>query len=173
MPSTLRSDSELVAPIRCIFSDVDGVMTNGEITYSSSGEETKTFHVRDGLAVKLWMRSGYPFCIITARESSVVQRRAQELGIESVHQGRSDKLAVATDVLAKHDLDWSSVCYIGDDLPDLPVMLRSGLAVTPADGAKDVCEASDWILKSEGGKGAIRECVERILRAKGLWEACV
>lgn len=173
MPTQLKSDSEMVSSIRCVFSDVDGVMTNGEITYGSSGEELKTFNVRDGLGVKLWMRSGHDFCIITARESDAVQRRAQELGIESVHQGRADKLLVATEILAKRNLDWENVCYIGDDLPDLPVMIRSGLAVAPADGAKEVCESADWIMKSEGGRGVVRECLERILRAQGRWENCL
>jgi len=173
MPTVLKSDSELVQPIRLIFSDVDGVMTDGSITYSSSGEETKTFHVRDGLAIKFWMGVGYDFSIITARCSEVVRRRAEELGIESINQGRSDKLQVASEILDRLNLEWGSVCYVGDDLPDLPVMRRAGLSVTPADGAKDICQAAHWILKSPGGKGAIRECIERILRAQGKWEGIV
>ncbi|MGC6442571.1 MAG: KdsC family phosphatase [Rubripirellula sp.] len=169
MSPSLKSDLESSASIRCILSDVDGVMTNGAITYGRSGEEMKSFHVRDGLGIKLWMRSGFSFSIITARESEVVQRRAAELGILEVHQGSADKHQAASEIVASIGCDWSEVCYVGDDLPDLPVMNQVGLAVAPADAAKDVCDAAHWILKSKGGEGALRECIERLLRAKGRW----
>ncbi len=170
MPSLLKSDEASANRIRCILSDVDGVMTNGEITYSSCGDELKTFHVRDGLAVKLWMRSGYPFSIITARKSDLVQRRSEELGITSVYQGQTDKLSAAEEIRNREGLEWDEICYVGDDLPDLPVIRKVGLAVAPGDAAKEVCESAHWIMKSDGGKGVIRECVERLLRAKGRWD---
>lgn len=170
MPPLMKPDSEIVAPIRCMISDVDGVMTNGLITYNSTGAESKSFHVRDGLAIKLWMRSGFEFGIITARESSVVSMRAKELGIKCVVQGCSNKLAAATELLDRWGYGWQDACYVGDDLPDLPVLQSVGLSVAPSDGAKDVTDSADWIVKAAGGEGVLRECVERILRAKGRWE---
>lgn len=169
MPRSPRTDEPIAKPIRCILSDVDGVMTDGRIIYDSAGAETKQFHVRDGLGIKLWMRAGFPFGIITARNSPMVQRRADELGIAHVSQGSGDKLARAKEILSLLDCDLSAVCYLGDDLPDIPVMRQVGLAVAPSDAASDACEAADWVLSSSGGHGAVRETVERLLRAKGLW----
>jgi 3-deoxy-D-manno-octulosonate 8-phosphate phosphatase (KDO 8-P phosphatase) len=169
MPTTLRNDETLAKPIRCILSDVDGVMTDGRIIYDSAGSETKQFHVRDGLGIKLWMRAGFPFGIITARNSPMVDRRASELGIDHVSQGSGDKLKRAREIVPEWGCDLSSVCYIGDDLPDVPVMKQVGLAVAPADAAVDARESAQWVLQSRGGHGAVRETIERLLRAKGLW----
>ena len=169
MTASIQSDSVLAAPIRCILSDVDGVMTDGRIIYDSAGAETKQFHVRDGLGIKLWMRAGFSFGIITARESVMVQRRASELGIMHVYQGAGDKLQRAVEIADELDCELSSFCYIGDDLPDIPVMKRVGIAVAPADAAADAREAAHWVLDREGGHGAVRELVERLLRAKDLW----
>ncbi|MDC0295468.1 HAD hydrolase family protein [bacterium] len=170
MPVSLTSDVSLSQPIRCIISDVDGVMTNGQIIYDSVGVETKAFHVRDGLAIKLWLRSGHSFCILTARESDVVKRRADELGVTHLKQGSEDKLDSAKKLIAEIGCGFENVCYIGDDLPDIPVMRRVGLAVAPADAARDAGDASHWILRSKGGCGAVRECVERLLRSQGNWD---
>ncbi len=162
-------DVAVAAPIRCILSDVDGVMTDGRIIYDSSGCEIKQFHVRDGLGIKLWMNAGFPFGIITARNSPMVQRRAEELGISHIVQGAGDKLARAESILDELGIGFESLCYIGDDLPDLPVMRRAGLAVAPADAAADVRSAADWRLQQRGGEGAVREMIERLLRAKNQW----
>lgn len=169
LPGSPRSDEPIARPIRCILSDVDGVMTDGRIIYDSSGAETKQFHVRDGLGIKLWMQAGFPFGIITARNSPMVQRRADELGVTHVSQGSGDKLARAKEVLPEFGCELSSVCYIGDDLPDVPVMKQVGLAVAPADAAMDARLAADWVLNCDGGHGAVRETIERLLRAKKLW----
>ena len=170
MPALLLPDTDVAADITCILSDVDGVMTDGRIVYDTSGAETKHFHVRDGLGIKLWMRSGFTFGIITARESEVVTRRAKELGIHHTRQGATDKRSVAEDICQEAGCQMNQVCYIGDDLPDIPVMRLAGLAVAPADGAADACEAAHWVLQSKGGEGAVRELVERLLRAKNRWE---
>src|SRR6056297_2710354 len=164
------SDRELAAPIRCLLSDVDGVMTDGRIIYDSEGRETKQFHVRDGLAIKLWMNTGFQFGIITARTSPMVIKRADELGIEMVGQGHQDKWSAATEMMQSAGCSPEHVCYIGDDLPDLAVMWRVGLAVAPADAAQDVIEAADWVLQTPGGHGALRELIERLLRADERWE---
>lgn len=168
-----RTDDQLAAPIQCILSDVDGVLTDGRITYDSAGCESKSFHVRDGLGIKIWMRSGFRFGIITARQSDLVARRAAELGIDAVLQNQSDKSAAAATLLAGWNLTLAQTAYIGDDLPDLPVMLAAGLSVAPADAARDVRESADWVLDADGGTGAVRELVERLLRAGGRWDANV
>jgi len=170
MPSLLKSDAETAEPITCILCDVDGVLTDGRIIYDDRGRETKQFHVKDGLAIKAWMRSGFHFAILTARKSDVVQRRADELGIQHVVQGYEQKLPAAQRLVSKMKCDFEQVCYIGDDLPDLPVMRNAALAVTPADGAQDVRNTAHWILQNEGGKAAVREMIERLLRAKHKWE---
>lgn len=170
MPPRLQNDAQIAAPITCILSDVDGVMTDGRIIYDSAGAETKQFHVRDGLGIKLWMNSGYHFGIITSRQSEVVSRRAAELSIPHVAQGKKDKLPSAEQMMSAMGCEPQQVCYIGDDLPDVPVMERVGLAVAPADAALDARNAAHWILAAEGGMGAVRELIERLLRAKQRWE---
>ncbi|MGI9472648.1 MAG: KdsC family phosphatase [Rubripirellula sp.] len=170
MPSLLLPDSEVVAPITCILSDVDGVMTDGRIVYDSHGVETKRFHVKDGVGIKAWMKSGFQFGILTARTSSMVTQRAKELGIDQVQQGYEDKLPAAIAMMKAMGCEPSQVCYIGDDLPDIPVMREVGLAVAPADASSDTRIAAHWILKNAGGDGALRELTERLLRGKQRWE---
>ena len=170
MPALLKPDSEIAASITCILSDVDGVMTDGRIIYDNLGVETKRFHVRDGLGIKAWMRSGFGFGILTARTSKIVTQRASELGVENVLQGYEDKWPAAEAMLSSMGYLPEQVCYIGDDLPDSAVMRRVALAVTPADAAFDAQEAAGWILRSQGGEGAVRELIERLLRSKHRWE---
>lgn len=171
MPTPLTTDKTIAQPIRCILSDVDGVMTDGRITYDSAGAETKQFHARDGLGIKLWMQAGFRFGIITARDSPMVDRRGRELGIDHVSQGSGDKLERAVKIVAQWGCELSSVCYIGDDLPDVPVMKQVGLAVAPADAATDALDSADWVLKNLGGHGAVRETIERLLHSKDLWNS--
>lgn len=170
MPADSQADSTVAAPIHCIITDVDGVMTDGRIIYDSAGVETKQFHVRDGLAIKLWIQCGYEFGIVTSRESTIVADRAAELGVQHLAQGATCKLPVAESMLAGLDCAATQACYIGDDLPDLPVMRHVGLSAAPADAALDVREAADWVLDTSGGYGVLRELIERLLRAKGRWE---
>ena len=169
MPAKLLSDAKLAEPISCILSDVDGVMTDGRLIYHSDGEETKAFHARDGLAIKLWMAAGFSFGIVTARRSPIVDRRANELGIEHVAQGSDAKMEKADSLLRDMGGNLEEVCYIGDDLPDIPVMRQSRLAAAPADAALDARETAQWVLRSRGGEGAVREVIERLMRAKGCW----
>jgi 3-deoxy-D-manno-octulosonate 8-phosphate phosphatase (KDO 8-P phosphatase) len=163
-------DTELAKPIRLILSDVDGVLTDGSIVIDNAGVESKSFYVRDGYAIKLWLKAGFEFGLLTARNSQVVKIRAAELGIQMVRQGYSEKLTAAKEMMALAKVDPSEVCYIGDDLPDLSVMFDVGLSVTVADGAPEVRQAATWITKAPGGRGAIRELIERLLKAKSLWE---
>lgn len=166
----LPQDQVLATPIRVILSDVDGVLTDGRITYDNSGVETKSFHVRDGLAIKLWQRAGYHFAIITSRTSDVVRHRAAELGIKTVRQGVSDKWVAASEILRGLQATPEETCYIGDDLPDLPVMRRVALSVAVGDAAEDVRQLARWTTRLPGGQGAVRELIERLLKAKAQWE---
>ena len=164
------ADTDAATPITCIITDVDGVMTDGRIIYDSAGQETKQFHVRDGLGIKHWMRAGFTFGILTSRSSLIVDRRAKELGIDHVQQGATSKLPVAQTMFASIGCKPSEVCYIGDDLPDLPVMRQVGLSAAPADAANDVRKAADWTMNTRGGHGVLREMIERLMRAKQCWE---
>ncbi len=156
--------------ISLILSDVDGVLTDGGILFDNEGIETKQFHIQDGLGIKLWQRAGHRFGLVTSRSSHVVQLRANELGIDIVRQGFQEKLPVVQDIIAKENLTAEQVCYIGDDLPDLAVFNCVGLTATVADAARDVQHAAMVVLDRCGGKGAIRELIERILRSQGRWE---
>ncbi len=164
-----NKDIEIAKPIRLILSDVDGVLTDGSITIDNAGVESKTFYVRDGLAIKLWQRAGFHFGIVTSRSSQIVKLRAAELNVEIVRQGSADKLPIVLEILSQLRLDSSAVCYIGDDLPDIPVMNEVALPIAVADAALEVRQIAKWITQLPGGRGAVREAIERLLKAKGNW----
>ncbi|MCU0708034.1 MAG: HAD hydrolase family protein [Pirellula sp.] len=163
-------DTDLAKPIRFILSDVDGVLTDGSIVIDNAGVESKSFYVRDGHAIKLWRKAGFEFGLLTARNSQVVKLRAAELGIQMVRQGYSEKLPAAKEMMASAGVDPSEVCYIGDDLPDLSVMYEVGLSATVADAAPEVKQAARWVMQAPGGRGAVRELIERLLKAKSRWD---
>ena len=146
--------------IELVLSDVDGVLTSGGIVFDNQGIESKEFHIRDGLGIRLWQRAGFRFGILTARTSHIVRLRAVELGIDIVRQGFEDKLPVAQQIIAQQGLQMEQVCYIGDDLTDLPVIRRVGLGVAVSDAANEVRAAADWVTETAGGRGAVRELIE-------------
>lgn len=156
--------------IELILSDVDGVLTDGGVVFNNQGIETKTFHIRDGLGIKLWMRAGFHFGIITARTSHIVKVRARELGIELVRQGFEEKLPVACELIRDLNLTPEQVCFVGDDLTDIPVIRSVGLGIAVADAADEVRDAAHHTTKVRGGCGAVREVVETVLKAKNRWE---
>jgi YrbI family 3-deoxy-D-manno-octulosonate 8-phosphate phosphatase len=156
--------------VELILSDVDGVLTDGSIVYDNQGIETKSFSIRDGLGIKLWQRAGFRFGILTARSSHIVKLRAGELGVDLLRQGFENKLPTARQIIEEMKLDASQVCYIGDDLPDIPVMRHVGWGVAVADAAAEVRSTAGYVTEKAGGQGAVRETVEVILKAKGLWE---
>ena len=156
--------------IRLVLSDVDGVLTDGGIWYDNQGIELKRFHVRDGLGIKLWQRSGFNFGVVTARNSQVVKLRCSELGINYVRQGVRDKLATVEELADSLSLQPEQVCFIGDDLPDLAPVRWSGLGVTVSDGAAELKQAADHVTTAAGGMGAVRELLEWILRSTGRWD---
>jgi 3-deoxy-D-manno-octulosonate 8-phosphate phosphatase (KDO 8-P phosphatase) len=161
---------ECCQAIELILADVDGVLTDGRIVVNNQGIETKQFHIRDGMGIRLWQRAGYRFGVVSLRSSQIVKMRAAELDIRIVRQGTSDKLATALEIIAQLGLTPQQVCYIGDDLPDLPVVRTVGLGVAVADGCGELVEAAAYVTKAPGGRGAVREVIELILKAQGRWE---
>ena len=159
--------------IRLILTDVDGVLTDGKIALNNDGIESKQFHIRDGLGVRLWQRSGGTLGIVTGRSSRVVQLRASELDIEPVAQGVSDKLAKVREICGDMGVQQCELAYIGDDLPDLPAIRWAGLGVSVADAAEEVRQASDYMTSVQGGGGALRELVEVVLKNNGQWNAVI
>lgn len=157
-------------PIELLLVDVDGVLTDGVIALDDRGVETKHFHVRDGSAVTLWRKAGKRAAILSGRWAPAVDRRAAELGIAPVIQGASDKAAPFRTLLADLGLDARQVCYVGDDLADLPVLAAVGLAACPADADDEVRRAAHVVTRAPGGRGAVREVVELLLKNQGHWE---
>ncbi len=156
--------------VELILSDVDGVLTDGGLIFDNQGIEIKRFHVRDGLAIKLWRRGGFKFGVLTARTSHIVKLRSTELGVDIVRQGFEEKLSIAQEVAGEVGLKLEQVCYIGDDLPDLPVMRAVGLAIAVADACAEVRSIAHHVTKLPGGQGAVREAIEYITKAKGQWD---
>lgn len=156
--------------IRCLALDVDGVLTKGDITYTSSGEEIKTFHAKDGLGLALAHRMGLQTAIITGRISPIIERRAKELQISHVQMGSHNKSAGLEELLKVLKIEAHEVAYIGDDLNDLGIMSKVGLAITPQDGVAEVKQVAHYICRANGGQGSVREAIEYILKQEGLWE---
>lgn len=164
-------DRATALPIRLVLSDVDGVMTGGELIYGTDAAgDLKAFHVRDGMGIKIWQAAGFGFGIVSSRDSPAVRRRASELGIEHLVQGADLKLPAVMQLVQSLGLKPAETAYIGDDLPDLAVMRFVGLAVAPADACSDVLSLAHWVTRSPGGRGVVREVIERLMRANGIWE---
>ncbi len=155
--------------IELLITDVDGVLTDGGVILNNEGVESKQFHIRDGFGLRLWRQAGFKSGVITGRNSQVVRLRAQELGMDIVRQGIQDKATVAEELLTKFNLQPEQLAYVGDDLIDLGVIRLAGLGIAVADAAEEVKAAADYTTKTPGGKGAIREVVELILKAKKVW----
>lgn len=161
---------ERAAGIRLAVFDVDGVMTDGRIGYTDSGGEIKHFHTRDGLGLKALMQNGVDVAIITARSSAIVERRAAELGISHLLQGREAKDQALAELLERGGFGAGQTAYTGDDLVDWPAMRHCGLKCTPADAALWLRQRADFIATRTGGHGAVREVCELILQGRGLLE---
>ena len=161
--------SAKLAKIKLLLLDVDGVMTDGRIIYDNDGGETKAFDVKDGHGLKLLQRAGIQIGIITGRQSAIVARRAAELGIELVYQGVKDKRVPFNEILEKLALTPEEVAYVGDDVVDLPVMRQVGFAATVADAMDDVKPFADLVTKRSGGRGAVREICDFLLKGSDRW----
>jgi len=156
--------------IELILADVDGVLTDGRLVVDNQGIETKQFHIRDGMGIRLWQKAGYRFGVMTARSSHVVRMRAAELDIEIVRQGTDNKLATTREIMAELGLTARQTCFLGDDLPDLPVIRAAGLGIAVADACAEVRQAAHFVTSAGGGAGAVREVVELILKAQRRWD---
>ncbi|NIQ97030.1 MAG: 3-deoxy-manno-octulosonate-8-phosphatase KdsC [Desulfuromonadales bacterium] len=157
--------------IRLLLLDVDGVMTDGRIIYDNNGVESKAFDVKDGHGLKLLQRSGIQVGIITGRRSQVVEKRAEELQIEILYQGAKDKLIPFREILDRQELSPSEVAYVGDDLVDLPILRQVGFAATVADAVEDVKPFVHYVCRNRGGRGAVREICDLLLKKTGRWES--
>ncbi len=159
---------EKAARIKLVVFDVDGVLTDGSLYIGDDGQEYKAFHSRDGHGMKLLQESGVRIGIITGRTSRVVEHRMASLGIEHVYQGQLDKLPAFQDLMEKLDLSPDAVAYVGDDVVDLPIMVRVGLAIAVADAHPMVARHAHWQTAQPGGRGAARDVCELMLEARGL-----
>ena len=155
--------------IRLLVLDVDGVLTDGGLLFSASGEETKRFHVHDGLAMVAARKAGLQVAILSSRASAAVTRRMAELGVGEVHQGVTDKAGGLDALRDRLGLARGEVAMMGDDLPDLPAMARAGLALAPANAVAEVKRAAHWVARRRGGDGAVREAVEMLLKSRRAW----
>ena len=162
--------TQRAARIKLMIFDVDGVLTDGSLHYGADGEALKTFNVHDGLGIKLLQESGVQTAIISARKSPQVTRRAADLGIEFLHQGGHDKLTPFNSLLAQTGLTAEQVGFIGDDVVDLPILARVGLAVSVPNGRPDVISRAHHVTQAAGGCGAVREVCELLLKAQGNYE---
>jgi len=162
--------NERAARIKLMIFDVDGVLTDGSLHYGADGEALKTFNVHDGLGIKLLQEAGIKTAIISARKSPQVTRRAADLGIEFLHQGGHDKLTPFNSLLEQTGLTAEEVGFIGDDVVDLPILTRVGLAVGVPNGRPDVISRAHHITQASGGRGAVREVCELLLKAQGSYD---
>lgn len=155
--------------VKLLILDVDGVLTDGRISPSTENESARWFHVQDGYAIKLWMRSGGRAAILSAREGRDVARRAAELGIDRLRLGVADKMAGYEAILSSEDCVDAAVAYVGDDLPDLGAMSRCGWPVAVANAVPAVKRAAQYVTRRPGGCGAVAEVIEVILRKQSRW----
>jgi 3-deoxy-D-manno-octulosonate 8-phosphate phosphatase (KDO 8-P phosphatase) len=159
--------------VRLLLFDVDGVLTDGIVTMHADGSESKGFHIKDGAAIVWAQRAGLAVGLISSRASGATAQRAAQLAIRIVQQGVANKRAAFEQVLRESGAEPQEIAYMGDDLLDLPVLARVGLAAAPADAAEEVVRAAHWVSRAPGGRGAVRELIEMVLRTQGHWERIV
>jgi 3-deoxy-D-manno-octulosonate 8-phosphate phosphatase (KDO 8-P phosphatase) len=156
--------------IRLLILDVDGVLTDGKIIMNDQGYESKHFDVRDGHGLKMLMRYGINVALVTGRRSDVVEHRAKDLGIRDVYQGIFNKAEILDQILQKMNIHAEKAAYMGDDIVDIPIMRRVGLAVAVRDAVEDTKNVAHYVTKKKGGRGAVRELCEIILKAQNHWQ---
>lgn len=157
------------AKIRLLCTDIDGVLTTGALLYGLAPGHAKAFHVRDGAAIKWLQRSGIAVAFISGLDAEATRNRARDLAVEDCFAGHLDKGPVLDQLCAKHGLAYDEVAHLGDDLPDLPILRRVGLACCPSDAVPEVKAACHWTMDLPGGHGLLRAVAERILKAQGRW----
>ncbi|MSR69066.1 MAG: phenylphosphate carboxylase subunit delta [Phycisphaerales bacterium] len=168
----MTSDPDWSA-VRAIVMDIDGTLTDGGIHINDSGEESKRYDVRDGFGLTLWHKSGGKSGVITGRRGLALMHRMRELAISAVEQGASDKVAALDRITARLGVTRTECIFVGDDIPDLAVMRQVGFAVAVNDAAAEVRAGAHFVTSARGGAGAVREVVEKVLRAQARWDALI
>jgi len=156
--------------ISMLICDVDGVLTSGGIILGSNGQEFKVFDVQDGMGISLARKAGLKTGVITGRESEAVVRRTKELKFDVIYQGKKDKLESLATIINDFNINCENICYIGDDLLDISIMIKSGVSAAPNNARNEVKEIADIVTEKKGGEGAVRELVEIILKAQNKWK---
>ena len=159
--------------IKMILMDVDGVLTDGKIIFTSAGTEIKEFNIQDGMAITLARMAGLKTGVITGRESKMVQQRAEELGYDFISQGNTKKFSRYEEIKKQFGFSNEEVCYIGDDLPDMPILKKVGFSVAVANARDELKAISDYTTEKSGGNGAVREVIDKILKAQGIFDKLV
>ncbi len=165
-----KGNFNIMNKIKLVVLDVDGTLTDGKIYYDSLGNETKAFDVKDGMAIAQAIAHGIDIAIVTGRTSTIVDKRAKELGVKHIHQGIHDKVSVVDGIVKELNITYEDVMYIGDDINDLKIMKKVGWPACPKDAVEDVVKVCATCSKHKGGCGAVREIIESLLKAKGLWK---
>jgi len=161
---------EKLKDIQLLLLDVDGVLTDGSIIYSDADSETKVFNVKDGFGLKLVMAAGIKVGLVTGRKSEALHRRCRDLGIRYVYDGVTQKAQLLDKIVTETGVGPGNTAFIGDDLPDLPLMRHIGLSIAVADAHELVREYSNWVTSAPGGRGAVREVCDALLKARGDWD---
>jgi len=169
----LTSIERRASRVKLLLLDCDGVLTDGRLWLLPNGDEHKAFNTKDGLGLELLRRAGLRAGIITGRTSSALARRAEELGVEFLRQGNEQKMAAFEEVLRSAGLTEDKVAFVGDDLSDIPLMRRAELAVAVADAVEETRAVAHYVTRAKGGRGAVREVIEIILKSQGLWNDLV
>ena len=172
-PAPEMTLEERARRIRLVLFDVDGVLTDGVVVMHADGSESKGFHIKDGAAIVWAQRAGVQVGLLSARSSGATTHRAAQLAVRIVQQGVTSKASAFDTILKSSGLTEEAVCYMGDDLLDLPVLERAGLSAAPADAAREVRQRVHWVSEAAGGRGAARELIELVLRAQGRWDEIV
>ncbi len=150
--------------------DVDGVLTNNEVLVTEDGQLLRRMNVRDGLAIKLAIQAGYRVCIITGGKSEGVRKRLEGLGVQDIYLNQQDKLDAYHEYIAAHELDQEGILYMGDDMPDYPVMRRVGLPTCPRNACREILEIATYISPQNGGEGCVRDVIEKVMRLHDKWQ---
>ena len=169
----LAIDNGIAAGIKLLILDVDGVLTNAHLVLGPSGEEIKEFSVRDGIGIKVAQFAGIEVVFLSARVSEIVERRAEMLAVREIYQGEQQKLEVVRGIAERHGVELSAIAYVGDDLVDMASIREVGIGVAVADACADLLESAPYVTEAPGGRGAVRETVEAILKARGDWKNIV
>ena len=170
MNSKANNIEKRIKGLKLLLLDVDGVLTRGDIIYDDGGREIKVFNVKDGLGIRLLLNAGINVAIVTGRRSQALRHRCRNLDLAQVYEGVSDKSALLDRIALKNDASPQEIGFVGDDLPDLTLMKKVGISFAVADAHETVIAQADIVTSARGGRGAVREVSELILKNKGLWK---